>query len=78
MELLECVLSTTYFTFRGEIFSQCFGIAMGSPVSPLVANFYMEWLEGEANTKAALHIRPRLWKIYVDDVLAIIPKGKIR
>jgi len=45
MELLEFILSTTYFWFNGQIYRQKFGTAMGSPVSPLVANMFMEHLE---------------------------------
>ena len=45
LELLEFVLTTTYFAFRGEIYRQKFGTAMGSPVSHLVANMFMEQLE---------------------------------
>ncbi|XP_072041149.1 uncharacterized protein [Amphiura filiformis] len=48
---------------------------MGSPVSPIVANLYMEWLEQEALVTAPLDIKPRLWKRYVDDVLEIVKKG---
>ena len=44
MEILEFVLTTTYFSFRGQIYQQKFGTAMGSPVIPIVANLYMEWL----------------------------------
>jgi len=42
MELLEFVVTTTYFTFRGVIYQQRFGTAMGSPVSPIIANLFME------------------------------------
>ena len=35
MELLEFVLTTTYFSFRGEICKQKFGAAMGSPLALL-------------------------------------------
>ena len=42
VELLDFILSTTYFTFRDNIYRQLFGAAMGSPVSPLAANIYME------------------------------------
>jgi len=41
MQLLEFILSTTYFCFSGQIYKQKFGTAMGSPVSPLVANMFM-------------------------------------
>ena len=48
IELLRFVLTTTYFLFRGNIYKQRFGAAMGSPVSPVVANLYMEFLEQQA------------------------------
>ena len=35
-------------TFRGVMYQQMFGAAMGSPVSPLLANLFMEWLEKQA------------------------------
>ena len=38
VQLLDVVLNTTYFQFRGEVYQQCHGAAMGSPVSPIVAN----------------------------------------
>ena len=41
VELLEFVLTTTYFMFRGQVYQQKFGTAMGSPVSPIVANFFI-------------------------------------
>jgi len=44
MELLEFVVTTTSFTFWGVIYQQRFGTAMGSPVSPIIANLFMEWL----------------------------------
>ena len=48
IELLDFILSTTYFSFGGIIYKQRFGAAMGSLVSPTVANLFMENLEQEA------------------------------
>ena len=45
MELLKLILETTYFRFGGEIYQQKFRVAMGSPVSPVVENLYVEDLE---------------------------------
>ena len=43
--LLELCLRTTYFSFRREYYQQVDGAAMGSPVSLVVANIYMEMFE---------------------------------
>ena len=46
--LLEFCLKNTYFSFQGQFFEQVKGVAMGSTVSPIVANLYMEYLEQKA------------------------------
>ena len=74
IELLDFILSTTYFTFRDKIYRQLFGAAMDSPVSPLAANIFMEHLEETAIATAPMNIKPKLWKRYVDDILEVVRK----
>ena len=50
--LLEFCLKNTYFSFQGQFYEQVEGAAMGSPVSPIVANLYMEYLEQKALSTA--------------------------
>jgi hypothetical protein len=76
IKLLEFILTTTYFKFRGNIYQQKFGAAMGSPVSPIVANLFMEFLEQSAIASAPVECAPKLWKRYVDDILEIVKAGK--
>ena len=76
MELTEFVLTTTYFSFQGDIYVQNSGAAMGSPLSPIACNIFMEWLEHEAIHTAPINCKPRFWK-YVDDVLEIIRAGEV-
>ena len=68
--LLECCLCTTYFTFEGTFYQQTEGAAMGSPVSPIVANLFMEDFEIKALN--SFHNKPRFWGRYVDDTITII------
>ena len=42
--LMEFCLNNTYFSFQDQFYEQVEGAAMGSPVSPIVANVYMEYL----------------------------------
>ena len=51
---------------------------MGSPLSPVAVNLFMEWLEEEAINTAPEDCKPRMWKRYVDDVLEIIDRGQIQ
>ncbi len=46
---------------------------MGSPVSAVVANLYMEFFDEEALNSAP--VKPILWKRYVDDTFCIVRKG---
>ena len=46
--LLESCLKNTYFLFQGKYYEQVHGAAMGSPISPLIANLFMEEFEVKA------------------------------
>ena len=48
--LLEFCLTCTYFLFQGKYYELVQGAAMGSPISPLIANIFMEGFEVKALT----------------------------
>ena len=46
-----CIIHT--FSFQNKFYEQIEGVAMGSPVNPIVANLYMKHFEREAICSAS-------------------------
>ena len=74
-DLLTFVLKSTYFQYNGSIYEQKDGAAMGSPVSAVIANLYMENFEEQAITTSSYE--PRIWKRYVDDTFTILDRENV-
>ena len=74
ISLLEFCLKTTYVQFKGRFYEQLQVAAMGSTISPIVANLYMEDFENKAINTA--ECPPRVWKRFVDDNFAVIEAAK--
>ncbi|XP_072039623.1 uncharacterized protein [Amphiura filiformis] len=70
MELLTFCATSTYMMGLGKIYQQREGFAMGSPVSLLASNIFMEWFEVRA-LDTAPHV-PSFWARYVDDTFVVI------
>ena len=73
--LLGVCLKTTYFIYHQQFYEQAEGAAMGSPVSPVVANIFMEFVE-----EVAINTSPsplRFWKRYVDDTFCFLQKTAV-
>jgi hypothetical protein len=47
-KLAEVFLRSTFFSYQGEFYEQTSDVAMGSPLSPIVANLFMENFEKRA------------------------------
>ena len=57
VNLLTLCLDATFLEFRGKLYQQVHGTAMGSPVSIVIANLVMEDVEQRA--LATFHSPPR-------------------
>ena len=55
--------------FNGELYEQSEGVAMGSPLGPLMANTFMCSLEEQLKLRGKL---PSYYKRYVGDTLTVM------
>ena len=72
---LNFCLSNTYFTFEGKYYQQIFGVPMGSPISVVIANLVMEYVEQKAIS--SFSSSPKLWKRFVDDTFVIMHTNEV-
>ncbi|PFX13326.1 hypothetical protein AWC38_SpisGene22596 [Stylophora pistillata] len=69
-ELLRIATKDQLFQFDGQLYEQVDGVAMGSPLGPLMANVFLCSIEEQLDRNNKL---PSFYKRYVDDTLATMP-----
>ena len=69
-ELLEISVKNQLFVFGGVVYQQVDGTAMGSPLGPVLANYFLSFLE-KKRVDWDLRYAPSFYVRYVDDTLAI-------
>ena len=74
-KLLEFTITNYIFCFNKKFYKQLQGAAMGSPVSPVIANIYMEYFESLALPSSPTLIK--WWFRYVDDVHSATRKDQV-
>ena len=71
VSLVRLCVDNNYFSFGDSFYRQIYGVAMGSPLSPVLANLNKEYLE--KSLLPTLNSRPLFWLRYVDDIFALWP-----
>ena len=72
---IEFLMNNTFFQFNNSFYRQSFGIPMGSPISPILADLVMQDLE--TNVLGNYDCNIEAYYRYVDDTIMFIPKDKI-
>ena len=65
-ELLQKVTSGVEFSFEGVMYKQIDGVAMGSPLGPILANIF----DGYHEKRIQSHPWPQVYDRYVDDIFS--------
>jgi len=67
--LTKICINSSYFQFRDKIYQQVDGTPMGSPLSPVLADLYLQSIEKQ---QVMGNSSVKLWIRYVDDIFCII------
>ena len=73
-DLLILCTKNVHFSFNGDIYIQCNGVAMGSPLGPVLTGIFMVELERSLVPKLSEHMP---WKRFVDDTITCIKPTSI-
>ena len=75
--LIHC--SEPIFLYKQEVYKQSDGVAMGSPLAPLLANWFVSKIEKNILSDIRhRRYKPTLYRRYVDDVFAVFRSHKDR
>ena len=61
-----------FFTFDGNFYVQCDGVAMGSPLEPTLANVFMCYFENIQLENCPARFKPIAYRRFVDDTFLFI------
>ena len=75
MKLTRLCVCENYFQFKGKFYRQKEGLAMGSPLSPFLADLFMG--DFETHMVTAFPWMFKFWVRYVDDIFAIVHEKHI-
>ena len=74
MGILRVRYTDRRLSYKGKFYEQTDGVAMGFPLSPAVANFFMQKFEHQALDSAEK--QPKYFFRYVDDTFVVWPHGE--
>ena len=67
-DVLKVCTSFNQFKFQDKYFRQIAGVPMGSSLSPVIANLYIEHFENYLLEDTPIELRPVLWLRFVDNI----------
>lgn len=69
--IIRNICNQNYFTFNSKYYTQTKGLAMGSPISSIMSEIYIQDLENKIILGIINMHNVLLWNRYVDDILVI-------
>ncbi|XP_070182243.1 uncharacterized protein [Littorina saxatilis] len=71
VQVVRHILSNNVFTFEEQLYKQEHGTAMGTPMTPTIANLFMGWLEERMLETSPVPLHTSSWKRFIDDIFLL-------
>ena len=70
-DLLNLATNESFFTFNNKLYIQVDGVAMGSPLGPILANIFLSHHEENWLNKCPIEFKASFYRRYVDDIFVL-------
>ena len=74
--LLNLATKESFFTFNNKFYIQVDGVAMGSPLGPILANIFLSHHEEKWLNKCPIEFKPSFYRRYVDDIFVLFKSSE--
>ena len=74
-EIILLCTKNVHFTFKDVVYLQADGVAMGSPLGPVLVGIFM--VDLERSLVPLLTAELSFWKRYVDDTITFVKIGTV-
>ena len=75
-DLLNLASRESFFTFNSKFYIQVDGVAMGSPLGPILANIFLSHHEENWLNKCPIKFKPSFYRRYVDDIFVLFESSE--
>ena len=70
-DLLNLAIKESSFTFNNKFYNQVDGVAVGSPLAPILAIIFLSYHEENWLNKCPIEFKPSFYRRYVDDIFVL-------
>ena len=75
-DLINLATKESFFTFSNKFYIQVDGVAMGSPLGPILANIFLSHHEENWLNKCPMKFKPSFYRRYVDDIFVLFESSE--
>ena len=75
-DLLNLATKESFFMFNNKFYIQVDGVAMGSPLGPILANIFLSHHEENWLNKCPIKFKPSFYRRYVDDIFVLFESSE--